>query len=242
MHWLAGGTSTPPRTVYLCFLQTAPGNPNLNSAGSALAAADGWRCWIWSGVESWLLKGTCWCPRCPFGYHRSQVLTLERRGRREVKVQEKRSESAWKVSLATFVSLCLITHVILLPVTLLPSCRPAVYSVLVTLSPTLLFVCSLVLGTHVKMWSFRSPNKLIFTQSPHDISSIPPVQFNNYTFTAFIQFILLSSSFSSLCVRWSMAMIEVLWFIPNSNCYFKTQCWVSADQKNAKSERRTSLK
>lgn len=138
-------------------------------------------------------------------------------------------------------SLCLIAHVTLLPVTLLPSCRPAVYSVLVTLPPTLLLVCSLVLGTHVKIWSFRSPNKLIFTQSPHDISSIPPVQFNNYTFTGFIQFVLLSSSSSSLCVRWSMATpsfsisetqicLKRCGLSQIQIVILKNQCWVSADQ------------
>ena len=51
-------------------------------------------------------------------------------------------------------SLCLIAYIILLLVTLHPACRPAVYSVLVTLPLTLLLVCSLVLSTHQRFDPF----------------------------------------------------------------------------------------
>lgn len=71
-------------------------------------------------------------------------------------MERRESESAWKVSMVTFVSLCLIAYVILLLITLHPACRPAVYSVLVTLPPTLLLVCSFLLSTHFMIWSFHS--------------------------------------------------------------------------------------
>lgn len=53
-------------------------------------------------------------------------------------------------------SLCLIADVILLHVTLHPARRPAVYSVLVTLPPTLLLVCSFLLSIQRMIWSFHS--------------------------------------------------------------------------------------
>lgn len=58
--------------------------------------------------------------------------------------------------MVTFMSLCLIAYVILLPITLHPACRPAVYSVLAALPPTLLLVCSFLISIHCMIWSFRS--------------------------------------------------------------------------------------
>lgn len=78
--------------------------------------------------------------------------------------------------MVTFVSLCLITYVILLPVTLRPACRPAVYSVLVTLPPTLLLVCSFLLSIHCMIWSPRSaPTSSSSNTLPCHISLLLPL-------------------------------------------------------------------
>lgn len=77
----------------------------------------------------WMLASmlSIWCPSL-------QGFRSRRRERKEEKQKRGERESAWKVSMVTFVSLFLIAHVILLLATLHPACRPAVYSVLVTLS------------------------------------------------------------------------------------------------------------
>lgn len=86
--------------------------------------------------------------------------------------------------MVTFVSLCLITYVILSLVTFHPACRPAVFSVLVTLPPpTLLLVCSFLVSfhdvippTHTSVINCLRPTspQLTFTQSfLLSVSSVP---------------------------------------------------------------------
>lgn len=107
-------------------------------------------------------KASRW--RVCVGFHAAHLVSISaslqiwKKGKKKRggKVERRESESAWKVSMVTFVSLCLIAYVILLLVTLHPACRPAVYSVLVTLPPTLLLVCSFLLSTHSMIWSFQS--------------------------------------------------------------------------------------
>lgn len=107
------------------------------------------------------------------GFHAAHLMSIsarlriweEEKGGNKV---ESESKSARKVSVVTFVSLCLIAHVILPLVTLRPACRPAVYSVLVTLPPTLLRVRSLT--------PLHSLYDLIFSLRPHKlISKHPPL-------------------------------------------------------------------
>ncbi len=109
-----------------------------------------------------------WCPSL-------QGLRSRMRRRRET-VERRDSESAWKVSMVTFVSLCLIAYVILLLVTLHSACRPAVYSVLVTPLLTLLLVCSFLLFTHSVIWTFHFlPTSSFSNTLPCQISLLLPL-------------------------------------------------------------------
>lgn len=177
---------TPPRPVALCLsLLSVDGWSRLNSADSALARmvrADDRRWWRQLAVESWSLEGGCWLPCCPFGGHLCKASDLEGEKERRKKQKRGERESAWKVSMVTFVSLFLIAYVILLLATLHPACRPAVYSVLVTL-PRL---CCLFVPTSspLTLWfeAFTLSNKLIFKRSRHPhLTFIPSIQFQIFT-------------------------------------------------------------
>lgn len=127
------------------------------------------------GGDGWLWESSCWWlwdgnRAAHFYVHLSKASDLE--GKEEKEVIKRARASAWKVSMVTFVSLCLIWHVSLPLVTLHPACRPAVYSVLVTLPLTLLLVCSFPLSLLYMIWSFHS----IFKYSPLSLLSLllPP--------------------------------------------------------------------
>lgn len=127
------------------------------------------------GGDGWLRESGCWWlwdgdRAAHFYVHLSKASDLE--GEEEKEVIKRERASAWKVSMVTFVSLCLIWHVSLPLVTLHPACRPAVYSVLVTLPLTLLLVCSFPLSLLYMIWSFHS----IFKYSPLSLLSLllPP--------------------------------------------------------------------
>lgn len=115
--------------------------------------------------------------------------------------------------MVTFVSLCLITYVILLLVTLHPACRPAVYSVLVTLPPTLLLVCSFLLSIHCMIWSFHSiPTSSSSNTLPCHVSLLLPL--SNFITTPSL---LSSNHFSCLFLQFQVSC-------PSHSTLAKTRC------------------